>query len=68
MTMGLGNGFEVQYSEDLEEVCIIPKPLIDSHDLLALIYVFEEKGYEYHIPADERRGFRFVKKTYKGKS
>jgi len=59
-------GFEVQYSDDENEVCIIPRPRISTKDFFALIKSFGEQGYKSMIPADERRGYIFVKKVKNG--
>lgn len=56
------SGFEVQYSDDGNEVCIIPKPTISSVDFHALIRAFKKQKYKYCIGRDERCGYRFVKK------
>ena len=56
------NGWEVQYSEDQNEVCIIPHFGIDTSDFSMLLKYFQEKGYRYWVPPDERCGYRFVKK------
>jgi len=59
-------GFEVQYSDDGNEVCIIPRPKISTKDFFALIESFRDQGYKSMIPADEKRGYTFVKKVKNG--
>jgi len=54
--------YEIEYSNDENEVCITPKPTIPMDDFSFLTKFFGEKGYQYWIQSDGRRGYRFVKK------
>lgn len=58
-------GFEVQFSDDGNQVCIIPKPTISTSDFHALIKSLRKQGYKFMIPADERCGYIFVKRVKK---
>lgn len=55
-------GYRVEYSKDEEEVCIIPETGIPTDDYFTLCKLFNENGYKWMVPADERCGYRFVKK------
>lgn len=67
MTMGLGKGFEVQYSDDGNEVCFIPKLFIGTEIFSFMCDYFYSEGYKWWVPADERCGYRFVKELPDGK-
>lgn len=58
-------GWEVQYSEDKEEVCVIPRPSISCYDFHMLLEHFKKKGYKLWMPSDERCGYRFSKENVK---
>lgn len=67
MTMGSGKGFEVQYSDDGNEVYIIPMIAVPFDDLLLLCDYYIHKGYKWWLPSDHRCGYRFVKELPDGK-
>ena len=58
-------GFEVQYSDDESEICIIPKPSISTGIFFAVVDYFHKQGYKYWLPADERRGYILAKNLRK---
>jgi hypothetical protein len=58
----MATGYRVEYSDDDNEVCIIPMTGIPTEDYFLLIEMFGANGYKWMVPADERRGYRFVKK------
>ncbi len=51
----------IEYSQDENEVCVIPQPDISFDDFNVLIKLFGKKGYRWWLPADERCGYRFAK-------
>lgn len=57
----MNSGFKVEYTSDLDEVCIIPWPSIPVEDCVALSKMYQKLGYKWWLPADERRGFIFSK-------
>jgi hypothetical protein len=61
----MNSGFKVEYSDDKNEVCVIPYPLIPVEDFVELVNMFMKLGYKSWLPADERRGYIFSKKRKK---
>lgn len=57
------NGFKVQYSQDTNQVCIIPNPFIPVNDFVEIIKMFGKLGYKWWLPADERCGFIYAKEV-----
>jgi hypothetical protein len=55
------NGFKVEFSEDRNQVCIIPTPFIPFAEFSALVKIYKKKGYKWWLPADERGGYIFSK-------
>ena len=55
----MNSAYEVEYSEDQNEICIIPKKFIPFDDFVALTKMYSEMGYKYWLPTDNRRGYRF---------
>jgi hypothetical protein len=53
--------FIIEYSEDEDEVCIIPFPHIPLDHFCEIVKTFGELGYKWWIPADERCGYRYIK-------
>lgn len=53
--------YTVEYTNEGNEVCIIPMPSIPFDDFKALSDLYIEQGYQYWLPADHRRGYRFSK-------
>lgn len=58
-------GYKVEYSQDRNEICIIPYPSIPCDDFIAFVAMYRELGYKYWLPADERKGFIFAKEKSK---
>lgn len=58
----MNSGYRVEYTSDLDEVCIIPWPSIPIEDSVEISKMYGKLGYKYWLPADERRGFIFSKK------
>ena len=54
-------GWEVQYSHDEQEVCLIPRDRISFDDLDMITKHFNEKGYSVWIRSDSRKGYNFSK-------
>ena len=54
-------GFSVEYSDDRQQVCIIPKYFISTEELTLLINFYIKMGYIRWIPSDERQGYFFRK-------
>lgn len=57
-------GFTVEYSDDLEEVCVIPSaegiPLLDCKEIFEL---FVRLGYERWVPTTDTLGYTLRKKA-----
>jgi len=51
----------IEYSDDGNEVCIIPKRTIRMMDLCSLMDHFYKEGFKWWVPADERCGYTLVK-------
>lgn len=54
-------GWEVQYSEDDQEVCIIPRDSMPFDDLDLITKFFNDKGYTLWVKSDNRKGYNFLK-------
>ena len=59
--MGSKKGFEVEYSDDKNQVCIIPKNSLSLEEFDLLVNFFIKIGYKYCLPADEGCGYLFSK-------
>jgi hypothetical protein len=59
----MNQGYKVEYSEDMNEVCLIPFPSIDLHEFCNLTKQFGLLGYKWWLPADDRRGYLYCKDT-----
>lgn len=57
------DGYRVEYSQDDNEVCIIPAPMINIEHFCALTTMYNQKGYKWWLPADDRRGYLFCRDT-----
>lgn len=55
-------GYNVEYSECGNEVCVIPKLFIPSEEFFKIVKMYNKLGYRYWLQADERRGYLFSKK------
>ncbi len=64
--MNNSQGYRVEYSDDLNEVCIIPHSFISIDHMTAITDMYIKLGYKFWLPADERRGFIYVKDKKKG--
>ena len=51
----------IEYSEDGNEVCLIPDPVMPIEPMQDLIDLHGAKGFNWWVPADQRRGYRFVR-------
>ncbi len=51
------DGFRIEYSDDEEQVCIIPNRLIPFLHFNAILEAFISLGYVWLLPADQRRGY-----------
>jgi hypothetical protein len=54
-------GYRVEYSEDENEVCIIPMPALPMEDFFELTSMYIRLGYKWWLPADDRRGYLISK-------
>ena len=54
--------FTVTYSEDGNEVRLVPEPSINAEDFFHLIKSFRKQGFRLQIPDDRGHAYRFVKK------
>jgi len=57
----MNHGYTVQYSDDMNEVCIIPHPAIDLEHFAYLTKMYNELGFKWWLPADNRRGYLYCK-------
>jgi hypothetical protein len=55
------SGYIVEYSDDRNEICIIPYPHIPFNDFIRLVKMYGELGYKWWLPADKREGYVFAK-------
>lgn len=60
--MKIQSGYKVEYTDNDDEICIIPWPAIPFEDFNELIKMYIKLGYICWHPSDERRGFIFSKK------
>lgn len=51
----------IEYSEDGNEVCLIPDPVVPLDIMRDLIDLHGSKGFRWWVPSDNRRGYRFVR-------
>jgi hypothetical protein len=51
----------IEYSEDGNEVCLMPNPSISLTLMTALMRMQQTIGFKYWLPSDERLGYRFAK-------
>lgn len=51
----------IEYSEDGNEVCLKPDPVMPLDLMADLINLHGEKGFKWWVPADRRCGYRFVR-------
>lgn len=54
-------GYKIEFSEDSNQVCIIPNAFIYISDFDRIVNGFLKEGYKYWLPADHRGGFIFAK-------
>lgn len=59
----MADAFKVEYSHDMNEVCIIPMPFISCEHFGRILELYSDLGYKYWLPADERCGYILSKKT-----
>lgn len=59
----MSDGFRVEYSEDWNQVCIIPMPTVPAHDFAKIMKLYNTLGYKYWLPSDKRCGYILAKKV-----
>ena len=55
------SGYRVEYSDDENQVCVIPDTAIPFEDFIELTKMYRKFGYKWWIPADDRCGYIFTK-------